>query len=91
MRRDFTVSRSAINVFLNRNLDKSRDSTAQEKIVAMSNGMWLSTSEILGNFIAVISEIGLLLLIIILLMFADFKLALLSFLYFLFIIYYFYI
>jgi len=85
VRRDFTVSRSAINVFLNRNLDKSHDSTSQEKIVAMSNGMWLSTSEILGNFIAVISEIGLLILIIILLMFADFKLALLSFLYFLFI------
>jgi len=81
-RRDFAISSEAVNRFLNRNLIVRNPSSTQEKVTAMSTGMWLSTSEILGNSIAMLSEFGLLTLIILLLMFADVKLAILTFLYF---------
>jgi len=82
-KRDSEFSESAIKKFLGRNLYSMNSGTTQEKITGMTTGLWLASSEILGNVIVILSEVGLLLLILLLLLVVDFQLAIVSIIYFL--------
>ncbi len=79
--RDSELSELAIEKFLQRNLYSIDSGTSQEKITGMTTGLWLASSEILGNVVVILSESGLLVLIVVLMIAVDFQLAVLSFVY----------
>lgn len=82
-RRDLEVSEKAIEKFLSRKFESELNYTSQEKIVSLSIGSWLATSEVLGNTIVLISELALLTLLTSLIAFVNVQLTCFTIAYFL--------